>query len=566
MSDSITKIDWSSKKRQDYIQHLKSEKFDFVIIGGGITGAGIAREAALRGLTVALIDMEDFAFGTSSRSSKLAHGGFRYLSQGEFKLVRESTTERNWLRTDFSHNCRPLKMFMLGDKKTGISPIEVKIGISLYDFLSNFGSKYKQFDKHRFYSKEKAALIQPKMRMDNLKMLGEFYDTNIDDARLTLETIKEAVFLGGTIAVNYCKAEEFEHENGKITALKVYDILGDEHFTIKGKHFVNATGIWTDDLLPSGHRRVIRPTKGVHVTVPVGRVGNIDGLGVKSIDDGRVFFILNREDITLIGTTDTDYKDKRNGLPNEDFASPYCTKEDCDYLFHTVNYLFPEANLTYDDIISTYAGIRPLVMEEGKSESEVSRKHVIFDTDGGLTTICGGKLTTYRKMAEDLLYHVLQQDLDLKSRIPKKMKKKNYSRRPFLIKLTKADWDEFLSKTATTLPAKILDHLFIQYGKGAQEIVITVQKSPQKGEPFLNGHPFIPAEIEYILAHENVIHLMDVLRRRTEIFMKVKYTRQEEIAGKIADIMGRILNWDESQKAEEIGHYMDYIKNTIWNW
>ncbi|MCF2141854.1 MAG: glycerol-3-phosphate dehydrogenase/oxidase [Candidatus Lokiarchaeota archaeon] len=564
MSNSIVKIDWSNNFRQDHIKKLKSEEFELVIIGGGITGAGIAREAALRGIKTALIDMNDFAFGTSSRSSKLAHGGFRYLSQAEFKLVREATTERNWLRSHFSHNCRPLKMYMIADKKMGITPKEVKIGICLYDFLSNCCSKFKQYAEHKFYTKEEAERIQPNMRFDDLQMIGEYYDTNVDDARLTLETIKEAVFLGSTIAVNYVKADGFERKNGKIISLKVHDLISNEQFHIKGRHFINATGIWTDDLLPPGHRKVIRPTKGVHVAVPIDKIGNRDGIGLKSIDDGRVFFVLNREDITLIGTTDTDYIDKKNGQPNEDLAQPYCTKEDCDYLFHTVNYLFPKANLTYDDIISTYAGIRPLVMEEGKSESEVSRKHVILDASDGLTTLCGGKLTTYRKMAEDLLFHLFKKDPKLAARIPKKMKKKNFSRRPFLVNLSKQEWRKFLQETSTTLSEQILSHLYQQYGKGAKEIVIMVKNNSDLGVPLLSGHPFIPAEIEYIIEHEYIVHLVDILRRRTEIFMKVRHDQQEVIAEKVAKILAVKMKWDSERIQNEIQDYIHHIRKTIW--
>lgn len=564
MSEKIINLNWSVNTRENILSQLKNDKFDILIIGGGITGAGIAREAALRGLKTAIIDREDFAFGTSSRSSKLAHGGFRYLSYGEFKLVREATTERNWLRNHFTHNVRPLKMFMVGSETVGIKPYEVKIGIRLYDFLSNFLSKFKQYGHHRFYKKEKAMRIQPNMREEGLEIIGEYYDTNVDDARLTIETIKEAITTGDVVALNYFSAESFNKEDGKIVSVNGFDHISGEKFPIFATHIVNATGIWTDELLHEGHRKVIRPTKGVHVVVPANSVGNVDGIGLKSIDDGRTFFVLNREDITLIGTTDTDYSNKKNGLPNEDLSFPYCSQEDCDYLFRTVNFLFPKANLTYDDIISTYAGVRPLVMEEGKDESEVSRKHVILDTDDGLTTLCGGKLTTFRKMAEDLIYHLISKDQSFADKIPTKMKKKNYSRQPYLVNLTRKEWDTYLKSNSLDIASSITDYLYNQYGMGAKAILEKIKEQPDLGIPFIENHPFIPAEIHYILEHEMAIHLFDVLRRRTEIFMKVRHDHQQIIAEKIANLMAPVLGWDESQKSSEIRSYLEHIKRTIW--
>ncbi|MHA1673391.1 MAG: glycerol-3-phosphate dehydrogenase/oxidase [Promethearchaeota archaeon] len=583
MIDTITNTSWSSKHRDQYINRLKNETFDLLVIGGGITGAGIVREAALRGLKAALIDKNDFAFGTSSRSSKMAHGGFRYLAYHEFKIVREATTERNWLRAHFTHNVRPLTMYMIGAESVGIPASDVKLGIRIYDLLSNVFSSFKQYGKHRFYEKDEAIKIQPNMRIEGLESLGKYYDTNVDDARLVIETIKESVYLGDCVAVNYVSAENFvkqdenqdenqdgnqdENQDGKIVGVSVHDGISDETFQISANHVINATGIWTDELLPQDHRKIIRPTKGVHVVVPSNRVGNVEGIGMTSIDDGRTFFVLNREGITLIGTTDTDYLDKKNGQPNEDLGYPYCNQEDCDYLFKSVNYLFPEAKLTYEDIISTFAGVRPLVMEEGKDESAVSRKHAIFDSEGGLTTICGGKLTTFRKMAEDLLYHLFLKDESLAAKVSRKQKKKNYSKKPYLINLTRAEWNKYLQSEKSRLldlPSTILEYLYVQYGKGAMEIVDLIKENPDLGIPLLENHPFIPAEVQYCVAHEMVYHLFDMIRRRTEIFMLVKHTQQHLIAEKIATIMAPLLGWDDNLKQQEISTYLDHIKHTVW--
>jgi glycerol-3-phosphate dehydrogenase len=255
---------------------------------------------------------------------------------------------------------------------------------------------------------------------------------------------------------------------------------------------------------------------------------------------------------------------QENGRPNEDINLPYCTKEDCDYLFRTVNHAFPNAHLTYDDIISTYAGIRPLVMEEGKDESRVSRKHVIIDSPNGLTTICGGKLTTFRLMAEETLYHIIFKKQGFGRRFPKKQVKAGFSKQPFLISLSSKDWDAFLGTTKPSLDQEILKHLYQQYGQGAKEIVRMVQQQSSMGTRLLSDHPFIQAEIYYIMAHESVVHLSDVLLRRTEISMRVKHTRQHDIAQKVADIMQDVLKWDKSTKSLELSNYLAHIARTIW--
>ena len=570
MISEIVNINWSALNRNKDIKRLEEEEFELVIIGGGVTGAGIAREAALRGIKTALIDKNDFGFGTSSRSSKMAHGGFRYLSQNEFKIVRESTTERNWLRNHFSHNVRPLMTNIGGFTDKKISPTEVKYGLGIYDFLSNFGTKFKQYRKHKILSREEVSIEEPNFNLSGLEILGQYYDTNIDDSRLTLETIKESKIIGDVVALNYVKAEDFIlNDLGKIIRLKVVDIETGKKFEIKSNQFINATGIWTDTLLRNYPRKVIRPTKGVHIVVPGDRIGNNHAFGVFRMDDRRSIFILTRNEFTIVGTTDTDYILGEKGKPNEDFDLPYCTKEDCDYLIETVNQYFPSANLNYNDIISTFAGIRPLVMEEGKSESDISRKEVILDTENGLTSICGGKLTTFRLMAENTLYHIIKKKNGFikdgqKREFPKMQLKPGYSKQEYLIDLKRKEWDQFINDYKSKLAEDTTNILYQQYGRGAIEIVKDVLTNPQRGKRFLNEVQFIPAEIYYILSHEFAPHLIDVLTRRTEISMKVHHKKQPEIAEKIANIMADVYGWDETTKKSEIKQYIDHIGRTIW--
>lgn len=554
---NIFNPEWTYKNRQNYFDRIGTEKFDVIIIGGGMTGAGVARECALRGIKTLLLDKNDFAFGTSSRSSKLAHGGFRYIQQFEFKLVKESTTERNWLRVHFPNICRPVIFNFASFKGSKETPFLMKLGITLYDHLSNFRSKYKQAGKHRFLTPEQFKKEEPKFNPigKEILMVGQFYDNNIDDARITMEAIKECVARGTLIALNYAKVEDYLYENGKIVGVKINDEISKRKYEAKGLQVINATGIWTDELLRN-HSKIIRPTKGVHVIVKKDRIGNISAFGLRSIDDKRVFFILPREEFTVIGTTDTDYKGN--------FDEPWCEKEDCDYLFRTVNIMFPEAKLTYDDIISTYAGIRPLVVDpKAKKESDVSRKHSIFDTPDGLVTVSGGKLTIWRLMGEQTLFYVIKRGV-LNKTFSKAELKPGFSKQPMLIGLERKDWDVFIQEKKPNIDSQILDHLYMQYGKGAKLIVESIMKNPELGKRFIEENVFTPAEIHYILKYEFAPHLTDVLLRRTEIQLKVHHKKQRQIAESVAWIMAETYGWDKDQKNKEIENYMNYIKKTIW--
>lgn len=549
--------EWTYKNRQKYLEKIENETFDLIIIGGGITGAGIAREAALRGIKAVIFDKNDFAFGTSSRSSKMAHGGARYLMQGQFRIVRESTTERNWLRSHFPNLLRPITFNICIYNGTQRKFSMLGKGIALYDFISNFRSKFKTLKKCKTLKREESTKEEPELRKDGLIGMCQFYsDNHVDDSRLTIETIKESIVLGDLIALNYTEVKDYIIEGQKIIGVKVKDILGDKDYKVKGSAIVNATGIWTDTMLRNHPNKVIRPTKGVHVVIRNERLGNRNSFGVKSIDDNRGFFIIKREEYTIIGTTDTDYEG--------DLDNPWCCKEDCDYLFNTVNYLFPNAHLTYNDIISTYAGVRPLVMEVGKSESEISRKHIIFDTQDGLVSVAGGKLTIFRKMGEDVIYHLIKERGTIKRKFTTEQLKKDYSKKPFLIGLERNQWDSFVREKKIDLSEDVLNHLYWQYGKGAREIIESIAKNPNLGKKFVPENCFIPAEICYVLKYEFAPHLIDVMIRRTEIQMKVHYSKQLDVAKKVAQIMAEEYQWNNETKEKEINYYMNYIKNTVW--
>ena len=552
-------LSWSALDRPEVLAQARRADFALVIIGGGITGAGIAREAALRHLPFLLVDKDDFASGTSSRSSKLVHGGLRYLAQREFRLVREATTERNWLRQALPNLVRPLGFHWCAYEGGRDRPLTIRLGLFLYDLFSNAFSRYRNAAPHRFFRPAELALREPALGRKGLLMAGHYYDTQVDDARLTLETLKEARDLSGghSVVLNYARARGLLQEGGRVAGVEIQDLEGGESFTVRAACVVNATGAWTDEIraLAGLQAPVIRPTKGVHLVVPSARLGNRGAFALRSLDDGRSFFILPRGEVSLIGTTDTDYQGA--------LETPRCERADCDYLLRTVNALFPEAYLGYEDILSSYAGIRPLVQEEGRSASSVSRQHRILDPGTGLVTIAGGKLTTFRTMAWELLERCSRQGYIRK--LKGREARRNFSRRPFRVGLGWSAFEAALAELGLErlLPEATLRHLHQQYGQGALGILREVQACPGQGEPLLPGYPFCEAEIQHILAFENAPHLQDVMVRRTEMQLTISHRIQEQLAARVAAILARRYGWDAARTQGEMDRYLAQVRATV---
>lgn len=544
---------WNQANREDIINQLKENDFDIIVIGGGITGAGVAREAAMRGLKVALLDKQDFAAGTSSRSSKLAHGGIRYLAHGEMKLVKEATTERNWQRIHIPHLVRPIPFLFINWEGGKDKKRTIKAGVKLYDFLSDKGQTFKNYKKHSWHTTEEILKMEPEIRKEGNLGGAVYYDNNIDDARLTIETIKEAI-IRGALAVNYCEARDYVKENGKIIGVKCKDLENDNELNIKGKLVVNATGIWTDELVKNYPedvpKPVIKPTKGVHLQYRKKHAKNEMATIIRSITDDRAFFVLPRGNYTIIGTTDTFY--------DGDLANPFCNKEDADYLITSVKHYFPTAELDYDNLLSTYAGIRPLVREKGKSESDVSRKHLIFWSEDGLVSICGGKLTTWRRMAADLMREIHNAGIlgDIKQ-------KKKWSRQKFMIGLEEDAWKEIINSSEVKLDDDVAHHVYQQYGKGAKIILDLIKEDPSLKERIITENEFIKAEVVYGLRYELTPHLIDVFCRRTEMSLFIDHRNAEEAAKKVADLMANEYGWGQEQKTKEIQEYLQYVKKTV---
>ncbi|MBN2653000.1 MAG: glycerol-3-phosphate dehydrogenase/oxidase [Spirochaetales bacterium] len=556
--------EWKTLDRESRIKAANGKEFDIVIIGGGITGAGIAREAALRNLSFCIIEKEDFAFGTSSRSSKLFHGGMRYLGQGEFGLVRESTTERNWLAYSIPNLVRPLGFLYSSYENSKDSPFMVKFGITFYTILSDWFSKYKTFRKSRVMKPKQVEEWEPELAQEvdgigKIKMSGFYYDTNCDDSRVTLETIKDSLILQkNSEAFSYCKVNKVEGDAVKTVYFE--DAISKETFSVKSKAVVSATGIWTDHLLKTigAESDRIFPTKGVHLVVDNEQLKNHAALGIRHLTDGRFFFILKRNNLSIIGTTDTKYpKDE----PTLDY--PYCTKEDADYLLSTINKMFPHAKITYKDIIGTWAGVRPLIKPaNAKSESDVSRTHEIFE-EKGVVSIAGGKSTTHRYMAEELIHYLEKTGRIAKQ--DKKLMKKGFSKQPYLFSCTRKDFDTMVNKNNLDMVGspEQQEYLWQQYGKGGVEILSTIAANPALGEEIVAGKPYSLAEFEYIAKYEQPVHLKDMLVRRTEAQWRVHWSNQKQLAEAVAPVVAKANNWTKDQTAAEIKDYLQYVYDSV---
>ncbi|SDZ17804.1 glycerol-3-phosphate dehydrogenase [Evansella caseinilytica] len=385
---------FSANKRSQYLRELSSRELDVFIIGGGITGAGIALDAVTRGLSVGLVEMQDFAAGTSSRSTKLVHGGLRYLKQFEIKLVAEVGKERAIVYENAPHVTTPEWMLLPIIEGGTFGKLSTSIGLRVYDFLAGVRAK----ERRKMLKRSETIAREPLLKRDGLKGGGVYVEYKTDDARLTLEVLKKAVEHGAT-AVNYTKAERFIYgSDNKITAVIVRDLLTGSTYEIKAKYVINAAGPWVDELREADGSKTGKHlflTKGVHIVVDQQRFPLQQAVYFDTENDGRMVFAIPRDGKTYIGTTDTQY--------TGEIASPRMTHEDLTYLIETTNYMFPTVQLTEADVESSWAGLRPLIFEEGKSASEISRKDEIFESPSGLLSIAGGKLTGYRKMAEKII-------------------------------------------------------------------------------------------------------------------------------------------------------------------
>ena len=542
-------MNFSALSRSDLRETLKSESFDLLVIGGGITGAGIALDAAARGLKTALVEKNDFAFGTSSRSTKLIHGGLRYLKQLEFALVKEVGSERAIVHRLAPHLVVPEKMLLPLYEKRGLGYWLASIGLKIYDWLAGV----KPEDQRRMLTKLQTIKHEPLLKNDDIKGGAIYAEYRTDDARLTIEIAKMAN-VKGAIMLNYVCATDFEYSNGQVQGVILTDVLDGSQFQIKARSVVNAAGPWVDELREINHskeHKYLHLTKGVHIVVPFHRLAVRQAIYF-DVPDGRMIFAIPRGRVTYIGTTDTDYQGEKDLV--------FTTRDDARYLIDAVNETFPLAHLTLADIESSWAGLRPLIHEEGKSASELSRKDEIFESPSGLISIAGGKLTGYRKMAErviDLLSKTKFQDRLLPLCFTESIRLAGAGLK------TVADVKKYHEEIAHRVESLGLkgDHatyLVHLYGKQANEIIDYASKN-QKADPEID---LALAELWFAIHHEMVAKATDFLVRRTGL-LYFNIHRLYKIKEPVLRAMRQYLNWDAIRLSKEHEEVDELILQTL---
>jgi len=511
---------------------------DILVIGGGITGAGIARDAAMRGFRTALVERGDFATGTSGRSSRLIHGGLRYLEQYAFHLVRESARERRTLLHIAPHLVWP-RSFLFPLFAGGRVPRwQLAAGMWLYDALASF----RNVERHRWLSKREMLQAEPRLRADDLLGGPRYYDAQCDDARLTLANARDAHRLGALVA-SYTEVQGFDRAAGRIRAARLRDQLSGETLMARARVIVNATGPWSDGVREDG-RELLQFSKGAHVVVPRARIGLTEAVTMLSPVDGRVLFALPWDELAYIGTTETPLE----RLPDEVAADA----DDVVYLLRSGNAMFPDARLQPDDVISTWAGVRPLVRPPSvRDAGAVSREHVIVEAPG-LVSVLGGKLTTYRRMAAQAVDRAAAALHALDGRpLPRAAAT---DREPLPGGET-GDLDLIVAEVEREgLASATARRLVRRYGTEAPAVARLAAASPPLAAPVAAGATALRAELVYAVQREMALTLSDLLIRRTPVFFETPGHGLPEAAD-LAALVAPELGWDAARCGAEVEAY-----------
>ena len=529
------------------LQSMIETPVDVLIIGGGITGAGIARDAALRGFRTALVDKADFGAGTSSHSSRLIHGGVRYLEQRAFRLVFEASHERRVLLKIAPHLVRPLAFLFPVYAGGRIPAWKLRAGMWLYDLLAAF----RNVRRHRWLWPKQVRRVEPGLRDRGLAGAALYYDAQVDDARLVIATIRSAARAGALVA-NYVEATALLKPDGRIRGATIRDVLTGETASIRTNVVVNATGPWSDALRrldDPAAKPLLRPTKGAHVVVPRRRMSNEHAVTLLSQIDGRVMFVLPWGELSYIGTTDTDADSSPDALR--------VTSADVTYLLRSANAAFPDAHLTTNDVVSAWAGLRPLLRQDRGSPSQVSREHYIEESAHGLVSIVGGKLTTYRVMARDVVDRVAKRlhELDGRAVAPRP----RTDREPLPGGET-ADLDVLVEAArARGASEQTARHLVASYGSEAAAVLNLVDRERSLGAPIIAGRPEIWAEVTYAVERELAERVQDVLIRRLHLFYETR-DQAHPVVASVASRMKKLLGWDETREAEELRDYFQIVE------
>ena len=526
---------------------MAADPVDVLVIGGGITGAGVARDAALRGFRTAVVDKGDLAGGTSSLSSRLIHGGIRYVEQGEFRLVFEASRERRVLLGIAPHLVRPLPFLFPVYRGARVPAWKLRAGMWLYDALAAFHN----VKTHRWLGREATQRLEPGLRDKELQGAALYYDAQTDDARLAIATMRSAAQAGALVA-NYAEVTALLKPDGRARGATVHDALTGRSSTVRALVVVNATGPWVDRvrrLDEPAAEPLLRLTKGAHIAVPRHRVGHTRAVTLMSPIDGRVMFVVPWGDLSYVGTTDTD----EDASPDEVRA----TAADVVYLLRSANAFFPQARLSPRDVIATWAGLRPLLRPaRAVAPSEASREHRVVESAGGLITIAGGKLTTYRVMAQDVVDRVASRLHALDGR-PRAARPPT-DRLPLPGGET-ADLEGLvkgaLERGASEATAR---HLVNAYGSESAAVLNLVDRDRALGGRIIAGRPELWAEVVHAVERELAIRLADVLVRRLHLFYAAS-DQAVPATSAVADRLAEALGWDGARRAEEVADYLKLV-------
>jgi glycerol-3-phosphate dehydrogenase len=530
----------SPAAREAALEAMPSTELDVLVVGGGVVGAGSALDAATRGLTVGLVEARDFASGTSSRSSKLIHGGLRYLEMLDFRLVAEALQERGLLIDRLApHLVRPVP-FLYPLRHRGWERLYAGAGVALYDTLGLLSGRSRGVPHHRHLTRRGARKVVPSLRRDALVGALQYYDAQVDDARHTMFVARTAAAYGAHVA-SRARVVGLLREGERVTGAQVHDLESGRVLDVRAKQVVNATGVWTDETQGLAGERgqfKVRASKGIHLVVPRDRIHGSSGLILRT--ESSVLFVIPWGRHWIIGTTDTDW---RLGL-----AHPAASAADIDYLLDHVNEVL-EQPLTHADVEGVYAGLRPLLSGESDTTSKLSREHAVAHTVPGLVVVAGGKYTTYRVMAKDAIDAAVH---GLDAKVPPSVTED--------VPLLGAEGFAALRNARHLLARRSgvhearIEHLLGRYGSLVHEVLDLVAADPALGEPVTGAPDHLRAEIVYAASHEGARHLDDVLARRTHVSIEL-FDRGlgavEEVAGLVAPVLG----WSDEQVQREIEHY-----------
>lgn len=535
---------FSAQQRPEVIQALQQHEFDLVIIGGGITGAGIALDASKRGMKVALVEMQDFSAGTSSRSTKLIHGGLRYLKQLQIAVVKSSGRERAIVYRNGPHVTTPEWMLLPFHKGGSFGPVMTSIGLKIYDYLAGV----KPNERRKMLTRDEAIQKAPLIKQEGLLGAGYYVEYRTDDARLTIEVLKKSLEFGA-IPLNYAKVESFLYaENQQVSGVVVRDLVTGKSFSIQAKRVVNATGPWVDELrakdqTAQNNNKHLRLTKGIHLVFDQEDFPLQQAVYFDTKSDHRMIFAVPRAGKTYVGTTDTLYDAGKE--------NPTASSKDRDYLLAAINEMFPTLSLSEDQVESSWAGIRPLIGESGKNPSEISRKDEIWESGGGVLTIAGGKLTGYRHMAEEVVDRLSQllQESDGLHFLGCETQKQPISGGEFesIDHFERYVMQQSVSAVALGLTAEEGGFLARYYGTNSAIIFAHLAQFPEvysasalaaKGVSKLTA-----LRLWYALEYEAIVYPDDFLIRRTGgLFFEMALVQQEKMA--VIEAMRDFFGWD----------------------